>query len=128
MGYPSQIQPQTFQIQRQFTGSPTYNSRERPPLIQSQLTGAQAQQGIYSQMPYLPRRNPRHLESISNGSTTEMNGSRPCYVKEDLSASGFPPYGNIINMPDAKELDTLIMTDYGRNQEPQAASAFPMGR
>ena len=65
------------------------------------------------------------LQSISYGSTTEMNGtemnaSGPCYVKEDLSASGFPRYGNTINMPDAKELDTLITTEYGRNQEAQA--------
>ena len=47
---------------------------------------------------------------------TEMNASG-CYVKADLSASGLPPYGNTINMPDVKDLDTKV---YERNQEPQA--------
>ena len=88
--YPSQIQQQPFQIQGHFTGSPTHNSRERPQLIQSQLTGAQAQQGLYNQMAPLPTRNPGHVQSISCGSTAEMDASGPCYVKADLSASGLP--------------------------------------
>ena len=128
--YPSQIQPQTFQIQGQFTGSPTHNSRERPPLIQSQLTGAQAQQRIYNKMACLPRSNPGHLQSMSYGSTTEMNASGPCYVKADLSDSGLPPYENTINMPDVKDRDIWIRKVYERNQQSQALDqpAFPMGR
>lgn len=94
-------------------------------MIQSHLRGIQYQQGIYKKTP--SRHNQGQVQSISFGSTTNMNASGS-YVKRDVSApnnvQGFPTYANTMNKSyvshGQSELDMLAMKACGRNQEPQS--------